>query len=88
MDKPDFDGGNDMLQWMLTERVKKSFHDQDYRYLAQFQLQLAFAAIHTTSMAATNMLYDLVAYPKYTRSFARKFSKNWQIITDLGKDNS
>jgi cytochrome P450 len=64
MDRPDFNGGNDMLQWMLTERVKKSFHDRDYRYLAQFQLQLAFAAIHTTSMAVTNMLYDAVAHPE------------------------
>lgn len=63
MDKPDFDGGVNMLQWMLDERVKKGFHDKDYQYLAQFQLQLAFAAIHTTSMALTNMIYDLVAYP-------------------------
>src|SRR2546423_2635129 len=65
MERPGFDGGDDMLQWMLNERVKKSFHDKDYAKLAQFQLQLAFAAIHTTSMALTNMLYDLIACPQY-----------------------
>ncbi|CZR69532.1 related to cycloheximide-inducible protein CIP70 (cytochrome P450 family) [Phialocephala subalpina] len=64
MDKPDFNGGDNMLQWMLDERVKKGFHDKDYRYLAQLQLQLSFAAIHTTSMALTNMLYDLIANPE------------------------
>ncbi|KAI0862108.1 cytochrome P450 [Xylaria cubensis] len=65
MEDAEFGGGNDMLQWMLNERVKRKFHDKDYVYLAQLQLQLSFAATHTTSMAVTNMLYDLVAWPEY-----------------------
>lgn len=63
MEQPGYVGGNNMLQWMLDERVKKSFHDKDYETMAQFQLQLAFASLHTTSMALVNMIFDLVAWP-------------------------
>lgn len=66
MEKPDFDRRDDnMLQWMLNERVKKQLHDKDYEMLALLQLELAMAAIHTSSLALGNMLYDLVAWPKY-----------------------
>lgn len=65
MERPGFEGSNNMMQWMLNERRKKNFHDKDYVYFAQLQLQLSFAAIHTTSMAVANMLYDLVAWPEY-----------------------
>jgi cytochrome P450 len=64
IERPVVRSGDNMLQWMLNERVKKSFHDKDYTKLAQFQLQLAFAAIHTTSMVLINAIYDLVAWPE------------------------
>jgi cytochrome P450 len=65
MEKPGVEVSDDMLQWMLNERVKKQFGDKDYQTMAQFQLQVAFAAIHTTSMALTNMIFDLIAWPEY-----------------------
>lgn len=65
MERTDFEGNNNMLQWMLDERVKKGLNDRDYETMAQFQLQLAFASLHTTSMALTNMIFDLVAWPNY-----------------------
>lgn len=57
--------GDNMLHWMLEERRKKQFRDKDYEYMAQFQLQMSFAAIHTTSVTVTNLLYDLIAWPEY-----------------------
>lgn len=56
---------NDMLQWMMDRRIKTSARDRDYEYLARIQLTLAFAAIHTTTMSTTNMIYDLGAMPEY-----------------------
>lgn len=56
---------NDMLQWIMDERVKRAAHDWDFEKLSDVQLELANAAIHTTSMALLNMLFDLVAMPDY-----------------------
>lgn len=81
IDRPDHKLSNDMLSWMMVERVKKSYHDKDYQYLAQFQLQLAFAAIHTTSMAVTNMLFDLVANPELITILRQEISE------ELAKNN-
>ena len=97
MDKPGYKLSNDMLSWMLVERVKKSYHDKDYQYLAQFQLQLAFAAIHTTSMAVTNMLFDLVAHPELIPILREEISEelaenngSWkgQLLRNLRKVDS
>lgn len=65
MEDPGHKGSNDMLQWVLDERVRRSAHDRDFEKLSDVQLELANAAIHTTSMALLNMLYDLVAMPEY-----------------------
>lgn len=46
-DKPD-----DMLQWLIEGQDK--FPDEKSRNLAKVQLGLGFAAIHTTTLTATN----------------------------------
>jgi cytochrome P450 len=46
-EKPD-----DMLQWLLDEQEKSGQHDD--KQLAEFQLGISFAAIHTTTLTATN----------------------------------
>lgn len=46
-EKPD-----DMLQWLLEAQSK--FPDKNSQNLAQVQLGLSFAAIHTTTLTATN----------------------------------
>ena len=51
----------DLLQWMM-EIAKPN--EADEAHLAHRQLLLSFAAIHTTTMAAVNALYDLCAYPE------------------------
>jgi len=76
MDKPGFGGSDDIVQWMLNERIKKSFGDKDYSKMAQFQLQLSFAAVHTTSMALVNMLFDLIAYPNNLAILREEVNEN------------
>jgi len=65
MSKPDHEQYFDMTQWMLNERIKRGRQDTNYNYLAQAQLQLSFASIHTTSMALIHLIYDLCAEPQY-----------------------
>ncbi|KAF3761191.1 cytochrome P450 [Cryphonectria parasitica EP155] len=59
-EKPDSeDGPDDFLQWMLDSQDK--FTDPASRNFAKVQLGLSFAAIHTTTLTATNAFYNLAA---------------------------
>ena len=55
--KPD-----DFLQWMMDEANE---YDGQPHKLAHRLLILTLAAVHTTSMAATQTLFDLCAHPEY-----------------------
>ncbi|KAL1838832.1 hypothetical protein VTJ49DRAFT_2189 [Mycothermus thermophilus] len=55
---------NDMLQWIMDGQIK--FKQYTTEELARLQLALSFAAIHTTTLTATNVFYSLAAYPHYT----------------------
>ncbi|KAJ4286358.1 hypothetical protein N0V88_008064 [Collariella sp. IMI 366227] len=54
---------NDMLQWIMDSQDK--FHEFSTRELARMQLHVSFAAIHTTTLIATNVFYNLAGYPQY-----------------------
>lgn len=58
---PNWQPPDDMMQWMLNRSKGLS----SVKYIAKMQLGLTFAAIHTTSMTATNILYTLAATPEY-----------------------
>ena len=58
---PNWQAPDDMLQWMITRSDGKDSIDR----IAHFQLGLIFAAIHTTTMTATNILYTLAVTPEY-----------------------
>ncbi|KAH7012740.1 cytochrome P450 [Microdochium trichocladiopsis] len=60
---PDYDKPDDMLEWILDAQSK--FTDECSQNIAKVQLGLSFAAIHTTTLTATNALYDLVALPDF-----------------------
>jgi cytochrome P450 len=49
----------DMMQWMMARS------DESLAGLANRQLVLTFAAIHTTTTVATNVIYTLAATPEY-----------------------
>lgn len=58
---PNWKAPDDMLQWMLNKANGKV----DVEQLSYVQLSLIFGAIHTTSMTATIILYQLAATPEY-----------------------
>lgn len=58
---PNWQAPDDMLQWIVTRSNGKDSVDK----IAHFQLGLIFAAIHTTTMTATNILYTLAVTPEY-----------------------
>lgn len=58
---------NDMLQWMMDQRIKKHTRDRDYEYLADVQLLLTFVGIHTTTISSTHMFYDLGVMPECSK---------------------
>ena len=61
---PSYTKPNDLLQWMIDAA------DEDEgqpRKLAHRQLLLTLAAIHTSTMAATHVLFDLCERPEYIK---------------------
>ncbi|KDR68411.1 hypothetical protein GALMADRAFT_231377 [Galerina marginata CBS 339.88] len=61
--KDDPNRPNNLITWLLEEA-----EDPSRRNLPDLVIRLLtvnFAAIHTTSMALTHILYDLAAYPEY-----------------------
>ncbi|KAF3068388.1 Ent-kaurene oxidase [Daldinia childiae] len=51
---------DDALQWMMKKADEMGFTDE---VIAEAQLNLSMAAIHTTSLTVTMILYDLVVRP-------------------------
>ena len=63
---------NDFLQWMMDEANED---DGQPNKLAHRLLILTLAAVHTTSMAATQALFDLSARPEYIEALYREVSQ-------------
>lgn len=59
---PNWERPDDMTQWMLDRNVDDNISIEQF---TRGQLMLIFAAIHTTSMTATNILYSLASTPEY-----------------------
>jgi cytochrome P450 len=59
---PSYERPDDFLQWMMDEANE---YDGQPHKLAHRLLILTLAAVHTTSMAATQTLFDLCARPEY-----------------------
>lgn len=58
---PNWQEPDDMLQWMISRDQGANSVDE----IASVQLGLIFAAIHTTTMTVTNILYTLAVTPEY-----------------------
>ncbi|KAF4498894.1 cycloheximide-inducible CIP70 (cytochrome P450 family) [Fusarium agapanthi] len=61
MNDPSYEKPADFLQWLIDGKDK--FPDKNIQNLAKVQLGLTFAAVHTTTLTATNAFYDLAALP-------------------------
>ncbi|KAF9634228.1 Cytochrome P450 [Lasiodiplodia theobromae] len=57
------DAPNDMVSWNLEHSPSALRTDVDYQALQQ--LQASFAAVHTTALLLTNIIFDLAARPEY-----------------------
>lgn len=60
---PNWQKPDDMLQWILNRNAGKNAFTAEQ--LAKMQLSLIFAAIHTTTLTATSILYTLAVTPEY-----------------------
>jgi len=56
-----WDAPDDMLQWMINRMTDTTTLSE----IARTQLGLTFAAIHTTTMVATNIVFTLAVTPEY-----------------------
>lgn len=69
---PDWQEPDDMLQWLLKRASDKG--NASVTDLAKTQLGLIFAAIHTTTMTATNVLYTMAVTPEYIHPLREEVS--------------
>ncbi|KAJ4317019.1 hypothetical protein N0V94_005160 [Neodidymelliopsis sp. IMI 364377] len=69
---PDWQKPDDMTQWML-DRASSASEDVPVEVFAKGQLGLIFAAIHTTTLTATNILFTLAATPEYIEPLREEF---------------
>jgi hypothetical protein len=60
---PNWQKPEDMMQWLLNRGAEHGAVTVEQ--LAKMQLGLIFAAIHTTTMTATNIIYTLAVTPEY-----------------------
>lgn len=60
---PDLQKPDDLLQWILDDG-QNTFGKQDIEELTSIQLALTSAAIHTTTMVATNAFYSIASMPE------------------------
>lgn len=54
-----------LIQWLLSHTPPQANGKVDVKQLAHDQLTVSLAAIHTTSITISHLLYDLGAYPEY-----------------------
>lgn len=61
---PNYEKPSDAMQWM-KDRTERKNGSLDIPRVARNQLQLSFAAVHTTTATGTNILYTLASTPEY-----------------------
>ncbi|KAH8651174.1 cytochrome P450 [Xylariales sp. PMI_506] len=61
-EEPGHQKPDDMLQWIMDSQQK--FGEKNDEELARYQLSVSFAAIHTSTLVATNAFYTLAAMPE------------------------
>lgn len=70
-----------MISWIM--RLTKEGERHDPRALANHQMGLSMAAIHTTTMAVTSALYDFAAHPEFIQPLRDEIQ---QVIDEDGYD--
>lgn len=73
-------GDDTVLKWMMG--MAQNENEANPNKLAHRQLLLSLASIHTTGMATTHTLYDLVAHPEYIAEIREEIEST--LIEDGG----
>jgi ent-kaurene oxidase len=60
----------DLIRWMLDNKEY-----QTLKTLSHINLYVVFAAIHTSAVAVTHIVYDLCAMPEYVEPLREKIKK-------------
>jgi len=71
---------NDMIQWAIDNAGDKK---RDMDHMAKTYLEVSMAAIHTTSMNVTQVLYDLTSRPEYIEPLREEIAA--VLAADNGK---
>lgn len=82
---------NDLVQWMVDAKEHRSDNN-----LAEINLHVAFAAVHTSAVAISNIINNLCAMPEYveplteeiTRVLAEEGGFNMKAIQKMTKVDS
>lgn len=75
---------NDMITWIM-EQGGPGGALIPYADQAHLQLLVGLAAIHTTTLTATNVLFDLVARPEYITPLREEVEAVWKESNGLDK---
>ncbi|KAK7554665.1 cytochrome P450 [Phyllosticta citricarpa] len=75
---------NVMFDWMKAR--SPAGYETDYEKQAMAQVSLSLAAIHTTSMASTHMLFDLAAHPEIIQPLREELENAMAETGGLNKD--
>lgn len=77
---PNWQKPEDLMQWLLT-RTSQQGHAVTVESVATLQLGLIFAAVHTTTLSATNIVYSLASTPEYIQPLREEIAS---AIADNG----
>ena len=75
---------NDMISWIMDEKPLDG-HLLPFGKQEELQLIVSLAAIHTTTLTTTNLLYDLVARPEYFETLRHEVDTVWAEADGLDK---
>ncbi|KAJ9602512.1 hypothetical protein H2200_013055 [Cladophialophora chaetospira] len=74
---PDMDRPKDMLQWIM-EYSRSVNPPLSLERQAKTQLILGMSAIHASSIATVNFIYDLMARPEYLKPLREEVDRVWE----------
>ncbi|KAH7028649.1 cytochrome P450 monooxygenase [Macrophomina phaseolina] len=72
--QPGYNKPDDLIQWLMDNATKEK-NPTNFARLAELQLLASFAAIHTTALTCTHVLFDLAARPEYIEPLRKELDE-------------
>ncbi|KAH6674963.1 cytochrome P450 monooxygenase [Halenospora varia] len=70
----DYEKPNDMIQWLMDNNAKQE-NPRPFARLAELHLLVCFAALHTSTLGLTHMIFDIAARPEYMTPLRTEISE-------------